>query len=63
MKFHALNIAHISTIFGLIIIDPHNDQLSIGLVAELVEHNISIAEFTVQLLLISGLSVVSAQVA
>ena len=37
---------HTSTIYGLII-DPHNNQLPVGLIAQLVEHCTGIAEVRV----------------
>ena len=37
---------HISTIYRLII-DPHNDQLLVGLISQLVEHLTGIAEVRV----------------
>ena len=37
MKFHVLITSHISTVYGLSI-DPHIDQLPVGLIAQLVEH-------------------------
>ena len=41
--------SHISTIYGLII-DPHDNQLPVGLTAQLVEHCTGIAEGRVQVL-------------
>ena len=46
MKFYQLKMP-ISTVYGLII-DPHNDQLSVGLTAQLVEHCTGIAEVRVR---------------
>jgi len=53
--------SHISSIQGLMI-DPHNDQLPVGLIAQLVEHCTCIVEFCSRLNF-SGLSFASAQVA
>ena len=46
MKFHVLIALHRSTICGLII-DPHHYQLSVGLIAQLVECCTGIVEVTV----------------
>ena len=46
---NSVGFAHISPIYGLMI-DPHNGQLAVGLIAPLMEHCTCIAEIMVQVL-------------
>ena len=50
--------SHISTIYGLIIY-PHNDQLLVGVIAQLADHCTGIAEVRVQIL-VKGVSFATA---